>query len=896
MSKERRPDPDQLLKVAQAEARQKKRGQLKIFFGSSAGVGKTYAMLQAAHALQSDGIDVMIGLVETHNRPDTMKLVQGLPQIPLLELSHQGVPIKEFDLDGALRRKPAVLLLDELAHTNANGSRHPKRWQDVEELLLAGIDVYTTLNVQHLESLNDVVTNITSINVQETVPDAIFDAADEIKLVDTPTDELLDRLHLGKVYPASGVKERAAQNFFNKTNLMSLRELALRRTAEHVDADTDYERSREGVFTANIAGDKVLVCVGPDALAAKLVRTARRVAGGLKAPWYALAIDRVQSASNPRMQRHQQQALHIAEQNGARIITLQDDRIGDAILDFARQKGVTKIIIGRAIRHPWRDLIKESLVEHIIRNSGSIDVYVITGSRPIGKQALQARNEKTNIKNYVYALMAVVLCTSIGIALRGFLEPIDVLMVYLIGIVISASKLGRSQALVQSILSVAAFNFFFVQPFYSFTTMDNSYWLTFSVMLLTSFVISQQASRLKHQTTMSRQQERETQTLYALTKELAASRDVETIMAISIRHLTEALDVKADIWLEKENGILQPLNQNFAGDIVKEEIVAKWAFEHGLPAGFATDTLPSAKGHYYPLKGAEKTFGVLSIIPKNSENELLNDQKNIISTFANLIISALERIQATDNAERSKIDIETEKLRNTFLSSMSHDLRSPLSAITGAADALIDPESELQPTVKKGLIQSIGDESRRLTRVINNLLDLSRFEAGIIKLNAEPYYLQELIGATLDHMYPLLKRNNIVLDVSESLPLIRVDGLLIEQLLQNLLQNAVSFSEAEQPVSISAVETPEGLLLSVSDKGAGIPEGKEKEIFDKFFTMSQGDRPKGTGLGLAICDAIVKAHGGKIWAENNADGGAMFKVLFPKTLFVPELDGIHDAD
>lgn len=479
MKEIKRPNPDELLSAVEARSRTAGRGLLKIFFGSSAGVGKTYAMLQAAKKLHDTGVDVVIGVIETHGRPETQALIEGLSSLSRKSVTHKGVTLQEFDLDKALERKPALILVDELAHTNAPGSRHAKRWQDVEELVDSGIDVYTTLNVQHLEGYNDVVGNITGVNVHETIPDSFFDEADEIQLVDIPTEELLDRLQSGKVYVAEGAAERAAQNFFNKTNLMSLREMALRRTAEHVDADTDIERIQAGLFTPNAAGDRVLVCIGPDKLAAKLVRSGWRLAKSLRAPWYVITVDDDRMDLRDEEKKRVRRALQIAEQHDAQINILQEENIGEAILDYAHSKGITKIVMGRNVRSSWGDRIYTSLVEYIINRSGDIDVYVITGTMPRRKSSWNILHDKGTPLNYLYAVSLSALCTAVGYTLGNLLKPADVIMVYLIGIVISAARFGRFPALFSALVSVLSLNFFFIDPLYTLSVADGSYWFTF---------------------------------------------------------------------------------------------------------------------------------------------------------------------------------------------------------------------------------------------------------------------------------------------------------------------------------------------------------------------------------------------------------------------------------
>ena len=894
MNAEKRPNPDDILSAVEAEEKNARRGALKIFFGSSAGVGKTYAMVQAARSQISQGVDVVVGIVETHGRHETQSILEGLAFIPQRNLHHKGVLLREFDLDAALARKPELILVDELAHTNIPGSRHAKRWQDVMELLNAGIDVYTSLNVQHLESANDIVSNITGVNIHETIPDSIFDEADEIQLVDIPTEELLERLRTGKVYVAEGAAERAAQNFFNKTNLMSLRELALRRTAEHVDADTDYERIQAGLFTPNIAGERVLVCVGADNLAVRLVRTGRRVSRSLKAPWYVVTVDTGDQDAEGREYKHLKRALQIAQQNEASVITLQKDRVGEAILDFARSKGITKIIIGKNIHSRWQDWLFGSTVEYIIRHSGNIDVYIITGTTSRRLKASAWFRETVRLRNYFFALLASGFCTLVSYLLEPFFEPIDIIMVYLMGVVLVASRLGRYPSLFYSFLSVSCFNFFFVVPIHSFTVADSSYWLTFLVMLLTSIVISSQAGMLRTKTLHSRRRERVTQTFYALTREMAAKRERGELTALTLKHMRESLEGEILLWLQAESGSFDIEGGRSAGDRLREESIVTWAIENKQPSGIGTDTLPGASAYYEPIIGTVRTYGCIAYRPREEGASPTVTEREALETFASLLASSLDRVYASAKAEELRIEREAEALKNTFLNSMSHDLRTPMATIRGSAETLMQSGKKMPEETKHNLLKIIYTQADRLTRVMNNLLDLTRLETGKIKISSESYYLQELIGSALSVHRESLSKLTVSIDIPSDLPMISVDGLLFEQVFQNLLENAASFAPAGSTLSIRAKLSSKGIVMTFSDEGSGIPEGMEQRIFDKFYTMGHGDRHKGAGLGLAICKAIVMAHEGRIWVEKKMSGdnakGATFYIFIPASrLVVPDL-------
>lgn len=884
--KEKRPDPAVLLSQIEEDEKRQKRGKLKIFFGSSAGVGKTYAMLQEAQRRRKEGLDIMIGVVETHERQETKQLLDGLAVLPLKDIDHRGVKIKELDLDAALKRKPAILLVDEFAHTNAPGCRHLKRWQDVEELLSAGIDVYTTLNVQHLESLNDVVGSITGILVREMVPDSIFDEADDIVFVDTPPDELLNRLRDGKVYIAPGANERAVQNFFKKTNLQSLRELALRRTADYVDAETDDQRRREGLSTPNIAGDRIMVCIGPDMFASKLVRTAKRLASALKAPWDAVYIETpAASTQDTRLRQHIQHVLASAERNGAEIVSLQGTRVGDELVNYARNRGITKLIIGKSIQPKWRELFGKKLTEYVIEHSGDIDVYVVTTPAALSmafnrKKSLQL--PKKWWKDYVYSVATVALVTIASYPLQSWLSHMDIIMLYLIGVMSVSAWLGRMPSLLYAVLSVSAFNFFFTEPKFTFNVYDSSYWLTFLVMFCTSIVISTLATKLRDQVLLSRRREHETQMFYGLTKELTATRTREDMSEALIRRLTETAGVEVSIWYPDGKGFLNMAYGEVTGDHFKEETVVKWCFDNAQVAGVGTDTMPSAARYYLPIRGTNMTLGVVGVKPK--DDLMLPDQTVMIETFVDLLGSALERSETAETAEKAKMLAEKEKMRSILLSSVSHDLRSPLAVITGAADTL------LQDTylAKNALLKSIRQEASRLTRVVSNLLDITRIEGGQLKLNMHPYYPAEIIGSAVASCAETLKHHKLSLNVEDQLPFIKMDGLLISQVIQNLLENAAHHTPPGTEVTVEAEMHKGGLRLVVSDNGPGIPIGQEKEIFNKFATFAQGDRPKGAGLGLSICQAIIMAHLGRIYAENKKELGSRFVVELPAKLTMQE--------
>jgi len=891
---ESRPDPDELLSRISAEEKAEQpstRGKLKIFFGACAGVGKTYAMLSNGKQAMSEGVDVVVGLVETHGREETGKLLDGLSILPSREIQYRGTQIREFDIDAALERKPGLILIDELAHTNAPGSRHPKRWQDVEELLEAGINVYTTINVQHLESLNDVVARITGIWVKETVPDAVFDKADEISLVDIPSEELLKRLKEGKVYIAPEAKKRAAQNFFKKSNLIALRELALRRTAERVDALMDVYKTKEGGAQGWSGADRILVCIGPDALSTKLVRVAKRMAGGLKAPWTAVYIE---NERHYRLLKEGQDAvertLRLAERMGGKTEIVQGSRASEDILNYAREKGMTKIIVGKAQRSRWREILAGTLADQIIRNSGEIDVYVVTGSAD-DKRAMTSPfwKARTHWRNYLSAPVMIVFCTVLLLPVRPYVEPVNLVMAYLIGIVSIALRYGRGPSFVATVLAALCVNFFFFQPYYTLKIGQEQNVITFMVLLFTGIIIGTQTSRLRLQAISARRREKNTATLFAMSRELTANRGKVTLAQIAAQHIADVLDSDVFLWLSEDNEELKTLvteieDEDPSVDPVREESVARWTFSHRQNAGLGTDTMPSAKALYVPLMASGGVVGVVGVMPRDEDITSYNtDKVELLETFATITASALERAIGAELMEKTMVESESEKLRNILLSSVSHDLRTPLAAITGSASTLLIEGDKIVDEYRKELLKTIHEEGARLARMVTNLLDVSSLESGSVKLNKEIYFIEELVGSALMRVEQKLSKHKVVTDIEHGLPLLRIDGLLIEQVLINLLENVAEYTPIGTVVTISALTVKPDIHIIVADNGPGIVPGDEERIFDKFYAAQPhaGREPRQGGLGLAICRGVIHAHGGKIWAQNSPEGGAMFTFSLP---------------
>jgi len=889
-----RPDPEALLARAREEEARKNRGRLKIFFGAAAGVGKTFAMLEAARELKADGVAVVVGCVETHGRAETESLLDGLEILPPRLVPYRGTTLKEFDLDAALARRPALLLVDELAHSNAEGSRHAKRWQDVLELVDAGINVYTAVNVQHLESLNDLVAKITGVVVRETVPDSVLERADEIELVDLPPDELIQRLQEGKVYLPQLAQE-AIRSFFRKGNLIALRELALRRTADRVDAQMQaYMRDHAIAKTWPVA-ERVLVCVSPSPHAGQLVRAGRRLAARLGAEWIVAFVETPAAAKLPQTDRDRViQTLRLAEQLGAESVTLAGPTMSEEILAYARARNVSKIVIGKPGRSLWKRIVLGSIVDTLVRGSGEIDIYVVSGDKnAAAPKAERRRPEHADWQGYAEALGAVGLCSGIAWLMLAHLGLSNLIMVYLLGVVAVAARSGRGPTVLASVLSVATFDFFFVPPYFSFAVADAQYLVTFAVMLVVALVISGLTVRIRAQAASARDRERRTAALYAMSRELAGSRGVDGLLAIAIRHIVDVFPVEVSVLLPDAAGRLTARSvpaATLSADST-EQAVAQWVFEHRELAGLGTSTLPGAAALHVPLIGSGGAVGVLGVKPAEAHAFDSPEQFHLLETFANQTALAIERATLADEAQASQVRMETERLRNSLLSSVSHDLRTPLATITGAATTMLETGSRLDQQTQHELLESIRDEGERLNRLVQNLLEMTRLESGALELRRDLHPLEEVIGAALTRLAKALGTRRVTVSIPPDLPLVSIDDVLIEQVFVNLLDNAVKYTPPDSAIRIIVTATDRSVTAEVADHGPGLPKGQESRVFDKFYRATPDGR-RGAGLGLAICRGIVLAHGGRIWAHNLPEGGVAF--LF--TLPLPDAPAGPDAD
>ncbi|SFC58632.1 two-component system sensor histidine kinase KdpD [Pragia fontium] len=878
-----RPDPDRLLAQVNEEAR----GKLKVFFGACAGVGKTYAMLQEAQRLRAQGLDIVAGVIETHGRSETAALLDGLETLPLKRVNMRSHQVREFDIDAALARHPAVILIDELAHTNASGSRHPKRWNDVEELLNAGIDVFTTVNVQHLESLNDVVGGITGIRVRETIPDRIFDDATDVILVDIPPDDLRQRLNEGKVY-ISGQAERAIENFFRKGNLIALRELALRRTADRVDEQMQAFRKTGDGERVWHTRDAILLCIGRHSGSDKLVRAAARLAAKLGCVWHAVYVE---TPRLHKMSKHQRRAillsLKLAQELGAETSTLSDPCEERAILRYAREHNLGKILIGRRSEQRWK--LRGSFADRLGKLGPDLDLVIIAvEDTPLPLNVKENDNrpitEKWRLELYG-CLMATLLCSLITLLAHWQLPMFDlanIVMIYLLGVVIIALFYGRWPSAFATVINVASFDLFFVLPRWSFSVSDVQYIVTFGVMLSVGLVIGNLTAGVRYQAKVARLREQRARHMYEMSKVLSQALTVEDIAKSSGYFIFSSFNAKSTLMLPNASGTLREIKVKNQSSILVDGAISRWCFDKRSPAGSGTDTLPSVPYQLQPLVSQDRTLGVLAIEPTSLRQLMVPEQQRLLQTYTVLISNALERLLLAQTAEAAKLDTEREQLRNSLLAALSHDLRTPLTVLLGQTDILaVNLKSEGSPYFSQA--EKIRRYVLNTTQLVNNLLDMARIQSGGFSLKKEWQSLEEIVGSALHTLDNILESHQLAIDVPADLPLINCDSSLIERVLLNLLENAAKYAGPQTTIGIKALAKPKQKLIEIEiwDNGAGIIQGQEKIIFDKFSRGSKESPIHGIGLGLAICQAIVNLHGGTIRAANGPEGGAHFYFTLP---------------
>ncbi|KQQ47365.1 sensor protein KdpD [Duganella sp. Leaf126] len=908
-----RPDPDALLAQVQARERRAARGKLRIYFGASAGVGKTYAMLAAARKLQLEGRQVLVGVVETHGRSETAAMLAGLDVLPPRAVAHRGRTLSEFDLDAALARHPPLILMDELAHSNAPGSRHPKRWQDVEELRDAGIDVLTTVNVQHLESLNDVVGGITGIRVGETVPDTVFDQADEVVLVDLPADELLARLKSGKVYQAQQA-ERASKNFFRKGNLIALRELALRRTADRIEDDVRAYRVEQSIADIWKTGAALLACVGPNPGAEHTVRSTARLAGQLGTGWHAIYVETPALQRLPAARREQiLRTLKLAADLGATTAVVPGRDVALTAVEYARSHNLSKLVFGRSHGGwPWRTPHSKRLA----RYAPDLDLVEI-GAASTGGPAVRGAGEEGEGSGYGAADsdidnldlpwhqrraagygVAVVVGFAIALAAMPLLQWLDlanIAMLFLLGVLLTAVRYGRGPSVVATCVSVACFDFFFVTPRFDFAVSDFQYVITFIVMLAVGVITGHLTSGLRFQARVAAQREKRSRSLYEFARELSGALQTEQIFDTTRQFIESAFRARATLLLPDDGGRLLAPPAGVQLDIG----IAQWAFDNAESAGLGTDTLPASALFYLPLVAPMRTRGVLAIAPPRQRWLLIPEQRQQLDTFAALAAIALERVHYIEVAQNALVNMESERLRNSLLAALSHDVRTPLTSLVGLSESLAGARPPL-PEAQREVATALHDEALRMSAMVANLLDMARIQSGEVKFNLQWQPLEEVVGSALRASGSQLTAHTVRTALPAGLPLLRYDAVLIERVLANLVENAAKYTPPGSTIEIGAALHGQWINITVADDGPGLPPGREEAIFEKFTRGERESAKPGVGLGLAICRAIVEAHGGRIVATAHAAplGGAAFMLSLPLGTppAMPELEQEQDQN
>ncbi|KQV50092.1 two-component system sensor histidine kinase KdpD [Massilia sp. Root335] len=880
---EARRDPDALLAQVREQERRAARGRLRIYFGASAGVGKTYSMLSAARQLAAT-CDVLIGIVETHGRAETEALLEGLAVLPRKRIDYRGRALVEFDIDAALERRAQLVLIDELAHSNVPGSRHPKRWQDIEELLARGIDVFTTVNVQHLESLNDVVGGITGVRVGETVPDSVFDEADEVVLVDLPADELLARLKLGKVYQPSQA-ERAGRNFFRKGNLIALRELALRRTAERIGDDVRAYRVEKSIDAVWRTGTALLACVGPGPGAEGVVRSAARLAGQLGAEWHAVyvetpALQRLGAARRERIL----DALKLARDLGAATAVLSGDRMEDAVVDYARTHNLARIVLGRGHGgRPWR----APASRRVARRAPDIELLEVAAAQSLAADGPRARTDeprapgRTAIVAHGAAILSSLCMALAATPTIAWLDLANIAMLFLLVVLLVAVRFGRGPSVTATCVSVACFDFFFVPPRFTFAISDLQYLVTFGVMLAVGLITGHLTAGLRFQAHVAARRESRTRALYEFARALSGVLQTEQIQEATRDAIGRTFGARTALLLPDADGRVRPSAEADAGPIAALDAgIAQWAFDHGASAGMGTDTLPGSPVFYMPLVAPMRTRGVLAIEAATARWLLAPEQRQQLDTFATLAAIALERVHYIEVAQDALLKIESERLRNSLLAALSHDLRTPLTSLMVQAEALAHSAPPLAPA-QRTMADALREEMVRMSMLVTNLLDMARIESGDVRLKLQWQPVEEVIGSALAASRAALAGHTVETHVPADLPLVQYDAVLIERVLSNLLENAGKYTPPGSTVAISAERHGVWLDVAVTDDGPGLPPGQEEAVFEKFTRGERESVKPGVGLGLAICRAIVGAHGGTIHAANQPGGGAAFVFTLP---------------
>ncbi|MFT3950851.1 MAG: sensor histidine kinase KdpD [Oscillospiraceae bacterium] len=882
-----RPDPEELLKRMNAEKTVFRQGKLKIFFGYAAGVGKTFAMLDAAHSALKSGVDVVVGYVEPHTRPETLALLDNLEQLPQKQMAYKGITLNEFDIDGALARKPQLILVDELAHTNAEGCRHTKRYADVEELLNAGIDVYTTVNVQHLESLNDIVASITHVIVRERIPDSVFDNAAQVELVDIEPDALIQRLKQGKIYKEHQAKN-ALDHFFSYENLAALREIALRRTADRVT------REVESIKSASHANDyytseHILVCLSSAPSNAKVIRTAARMASAFHGSFTALFVETPGTTElNQKNRECLRSNLKLAEQLGARIATVYGEDIPFQISEYARISGISKIIIGRSMSRPRFFLNRHNFIEKLTKLAPNLDIYVIpdVNSEPKKKKPYTLRMPIVTLPDVLLSLGILTLCTLIGyfFNLLDFSE-INTVTVYILGVLLIASLTkGRTYGIAASVFSVLTFNFFFTEPRFTLDVYDAGYPVTFLVMLSASLITSTLTMRVKNQAKISAINAHRTGVLFETSQRLHRAKDIDDIVRKSVSQAMKLLGKPVIFYLVKDGSLVAPVILNTGNEPLDavytsadEQAVAAWVMNNRKSAGVSTDTLPGAKAWYLPVASRSAVLAVVGIV-LSSREEVLPFERSLLIAMLNEMSFAIEKNHLNEMQKETQMLAEKERLRANLLRAISHDLRTPLTSISGSTSILMTDGNAIDAGERKRLLGDIYDDSLWLINLVENLLSVTRIDNGSMSIKTNAELVDELIAEALLHIDRHKSEHAIHVHTKDDLMMVNADASLMIQVLVNIIDNAIKYTEKGSEINITAFRRKNKAVIEIADNGAGISDADKAHIFDMFFTShaSSGDNRRGLGLGLALCKSIVTAHGGEIYVKDNKNSGTIF--------------------
>src|SRR5215475_2700799 len=896
---EQRPSPEALLEAARREERRV--GKLRIFVGAAPGVGKTYEMLQSARARRKDGYDVVVGVVETHGRKETEALLEGLETVPRERVVYRGQLLEEMDLDAIIARHPQIVLVDELAHTNAPGSRHPKRYLDVEELLSQGIDVYTTVNIQHIESLNDVVAQIPRVHIRETVPDSVFDRADAVELVDLPPDDLIQRLKEGKVYVPKQ-SERALTHFFCPANLTALRELALRRTADRVDEQLLTQMQAGAIPGPWAAGERILVCVSEDLRAAALVRYAKRLADRLHGPWTALYVEGRRSLQYTEEERDRiADTLRLAESLGGEAVTIPsaERKIADDVIRYGESHNATHIIIGKSSRSRWFEILHGSVVHELVRRSGNISVHVIAGDaidgEPIPKKTVRTADgaKAFNPLGYIVALAFVGVALGVAAAIQAWLHIQNVDLVFLTAVVGVAFRYGLLPSLVASVAASLGYNFFFLPPIYTFTTTDPENVVAFIFFIVMAVLVSNAAARVRNHAVVAVSRARTTESLYAFSRKLAGAGTLDDVLWATAYQAALMLKVRVVLLLPENDAIVVKAGYPPEDTLDEADLAAaRWAWQSNRAAGRGADTLPGAKRLFLPMHTGRGAVGVVGLDSDKAGPLLTPDRRRLLDALMDQAALAVERVRLVEDLDRAKRTVETDRLRSALLTSISHDLKTPLAGILGAASALRGLSGALDEHAKTDLVATIIDEAERLNRFIANLLDMTRLESGAIVPNSALHDLGESIGSALDRTSKILAQHRVEVDLAKYVPMVEIDPVLFEQVLFNLLDNAAKYAPPGTTVRIQSWRDRDSIGLQVLDEGEGILPGDLEQIFDKFCRARKVDQVRaGTGLGLAISRGFIEAMHGTISAANRTDRtGAVFTIRLPIPRQVEQLD------